>query len=34
MADEGAFDGVDAAMKVLEGRNETNSPAHLKVVKI
>src|ERR1041384_606745 len=24
--------GVDAAMKFLEGRNETNSPAHLKVV--
>src|SRR3954469_22575609 len=25
--------GVDAAMKFLEGRNEANSPAHLKVVK-
>ena len=25
--------GVDAAMKSLEGRNEANSPAHLKVVK-
>jgi alanine-glyoxylate transaminase/serine-glyoxylate transaminase/serine-pyruvate transaminase len=25
--------GVDAAMKLLEGRNEANSPAHLKVVK-
>src|SRR5438270_5597861 len=25
--------GVDAAMKFLEGRNEANSPSHLKVVK-
>ena len=25
--------GVDAAMTLLEGRNEANSPAHLKVIK-
>jgi alanine-glyoxylate transaminase / serine-glyoxylate transaminase / serine-pyruvate transaminase len=25
--------GVDAAMASLEARNESNSPAHLKVVK-